>query len=135
MEERRLIFGRNALKGRRSVHPVILLLRHLFNVTSLILFVAVALAIAVEEWIEGGVIGFIIVLNTVVGFLQVRKKGGREGWQAGLQTPFHLSSPLFTPSFLYLLAGVQLGADDAGPPSTQFALGPRAARRACGGGR
>ena len=41
---------------------------------SLILFVAVVLAFAVEEWIEGGVIGFIIVLNTVVGFLQVREE-------------------------------------------------------------
>lgn len=47
---------------------------------SLILFIAVALALAVEEWIEAGVIGFIIVLNTVVGFLQVRKKGkGKRG--------------------------------------------------------
>jgi magnesium-transporting ATPase (P-type) len=41
---------------------------------SLILFVAVALALAVQEWIEAGVIGFIIVLNTVVGFVQVNKK-------------------------------------------------------------
>eukprot|EP00624_Nannochloropsis_granulata_P005041 evm.model.NODE_35706_length_16171_cov_31.881330.1 len=70
VDERRLVFGRNALKGRHSVHPLVLLLRHLFNVMSLILFVAVALALAVEEWIEAGVIGFIIVLNTVVGFLQ-----------------------------------------------------------------
>lgn len=83
VEERRLLFGRNALKGRRSVHPVVLLLRHLFNVMSLILFVAVALAFAVEEWIEGGVIAAIIVLNTIVGFLQVRGEGREEGRGGG----------------------------------------------------
>jgi magnesium-transporting ATPase (P-type) len=68
---------------------------------SLILFVAVALAFAVEEWIEGGVIGAIIILNTVVGFLQVRKKKGRErrreGRQAGRYTYI---LPILSPSFL-----------------------------------
>ena len=50
---------------------------------SLILFVAVALALAVGEWIEGGIIGFIIVINTVVGFMQVGGQGGREGGRMG----------------------------------------------------
>ena len=82
MEERRAVFGRNTLKGRRSVNPVLLFLSHLFNVMSIILMIAVALALAVEEWIEGGVIAFIIVINTCVGFFQVRK-GGREGGREG----------------------------------------------------
>ena len=82
MEERRTVFGRNTLKGRRSVNPVLLFLSHLFNVMSIILMVAVALALAVEEWIEGGVIAFIIVVKTCVGFFQVLllgREGGREG--------------------------------------------------------
>ena len=36
----------------------------------------------VEEWIEGGVIAFIIVVKTCVGFFQVLllgREGGREG--------------------------------------------------------
>ena len=91
---------------------------------SLILFVAVALAFAVGEWIEGGVIGFIIVINTVVGFVQVGREGGRKEECEGrkgrriegrrlkcsistIQPPFHLpfpnlaSLPPSTPSFTF----------------------------------
>ncbi|EWM20481.1 na p-type atpase [Nannochloropsis gaditana] len=88
VETRRHHFGRNALKGRRSVHPLVLLLQHLLNVMSLILFVAVALALAVQEWIEAGVIGFIIVLNTVVGFAQEYSS------EKTMQALRRLSSPL-----------------------------------------
>ncbi|GAB5035635.1 potassium sodium efflux p-type fungal-type, partial [Nannochloropsis oceanica] len=70
VEGRRAVFGRNALKGNRSVNPFLLFLSHLFNVMSIILMIAVALALAVEEWIEGGVIALIVVLNTCVGFYQ-----------------------------------------------------------------
>lgn len=93
---------------------------------SIILMIAVALALAVEEWIEGGVIALIVVLNTCVGFYQVLReagKGGR-GERRGkslrdvnppfyqftyliLISPSHCLSPSHSPT-LSLAIGVQL---------------------------
>lgn len=61
------------------MNPFLLFLSHLFNVMSIILMIAVALALAVEEWIEGGVIALIVVLNTCVGFYQVLREAGKGG--------------------------------------------------------
>lgn len=67
---RRAVFGPNALKGRKQVHPVVLFLKHLVNVMTVILFIALGLSLAVHEWIEASVIAFVIILNAVVGFVQ-----------------------------------------------------------------
>ncbi len=70
VERRRLAFGRNALKGHKSVHPAVLFLKHLVNIMSAILFLALGLSLAVQEWVEAGVLAFVILANAVVGFLQ-----------------------------------------------------------------
>ena len=70
VEVRRQTFGKNALKGARSVHPIILFLKHLINVMSIILLGAMGLALAVHDYVEAVVIGFIVVANAIVGFLQ-----------------------------------------------------------------
>lgn len=67
---RRAVFGPNQLKGRKPVHPVVLFLKHLVNVMTVILFIALGLSLAVHEWIESSVIAFVILLNAVVGFVQ-----------------------------------------------------------------
>ena len=67
VERRRLAYGPNALKGQRSVHPLVLFLGHLFNVMTFILFMALALSLAVQEWIESGVIAFVIITNAIIG--------------------------------------------------------------------
>ncbi len=67
---RRQVFGPNQLKGRKPVHPVVLFLKHLINVMTVILFIALGLSLAVHEWIEASVIAFVIILNAVVGFVQ-----------------------------------------------------------------
>lgn len=67
---RREVFGPNQLKGRKPVHPVVLFLKHLINVMTVILFIALGLSLAVHEWIEASVIAFVIILNAVVGFVQ-----------------------------------------------------------------
>lgn len=88
MERRRLAFGRNALKGSKSIHPAVLFLKHLVNVMSAILFLALGLSLAVKEWVEAGVLGFVILANAVVGFIQ------EYGSEKTMQALRRLSSPL-----------------------------------------
>jgi Na+-exporting ATPase len=53
-----------------QVNPFILLLRHLVNGLTIILLIAAVLSIVTEQWIETGVILFVVVANTLIGFLQ-----------------------------------------------------------------
>ncbi|KAG6840360.1 hypothetical protein C0991_007217 [Blastosporella zonata] len=62
--------GANALEGDEGVSAIKVLLKQCGNALTLVLFAALALSLGVEDWIEGGVIGAIIVLNTTVGFIQ-----------------------------------------------------------------
>lgn len=78
---RRGVFGPNQLKGRKPVHPVVLFLKHLINVMTVILFIALGLSLAVEEYIEAAVIAFVILLNAVVGFVQ--EYGSEKTMQVG----------------------------------------------------
>lgn len=70
VEKRRHVFGRNALKGHKTVHPAVLFLKHLLNVMSIILLIAMSLSLAVQEWVEAGVLAFVVVANAIVGFIQ-----------------------------------------------------------------
>lgn len=88
VERRRQIYGRNALKGHKTIHPAILFLKHLVNVMSIILFIAMGLSLAVQEWVEAGVLAFVIVANAVVGFLQ------EHGSEKTMQALRRLSSPV-----------------------------------------
>jgi P-type E1-E2 ATPase len=45
-------------------------LRHLVNGLTIILLIAAVLSIVTEQWIETGVILFVVVANTLIGFLQ-----------------------------------------------------------------
>jgi magnesium-transporting ATPase (P-type) len=88
VEGRRQTFGRNALRGRRSVHPFVLFLKHLINVMSIILIGAMGLSLAVHDYVEAGVIGFIVVANAIVGFFQEYSS------EKTMQALRRLSSPL-----------------------------------------
>lgn len=57
------------------MHPAILFLHHLFNVMTLVLFFALALSLAVHEWIESVILGVVIVTNAVIGFMQEYRSG------------------------------------------------------------
>uniref|UniRef100_A0A7S3GD75 Sodium/potassium exporting P-type ATPase 1 n=1 Tax=Palpitomonas bilix TaxID=652834 RepID=A0A7S3GD75_9EUKA len=66
-------FGSNELKGGKKVNPVLLFLQHLFSYLLLLLMVAMVFSIISQEYIEAGVIGFIVLFNATVGFLQEYK--------------------------------------------------------------
>ncbi|KAI9098776.1 calcium-transporting ATPase [Phlyctochytrium arcticum] len=62
--------GPNELVGNDGVSPWEVLLRQLLNALTLVLIIAAAIALAIKDWLEAGVIIFVIFFNTIVGFLQ-----------------------------------------------------------------
>ncbi|KAL0948852.1 hypothetical protein HGRIS_008973 [Hohenbuehelia grisea] len=65
--------GENILEGSTGVSAIKVLIGQLANALTLVLLAALALSFGVQDWIEGGVIAAVIVLNTTVGFFQEYK--------------------------------------------------------------
>jgi len=63
--------GPNAIEGRRGPGTIRLLLEQLSNALVWLLLVAAAVSgFLLNEWLDAGVIGAIVVLNTLLGFFQ-----------------------------------------------------------------
>ncbi|KAJ7102431.1 sodium transport ATPase [Mycena belliarum] len=62
--------GENLLDGDNGVSALRILFAQLANALTLVLLAALALSFGVQDFIEGAVIGAVIVLNTTVGFFQ-----------------------------------------------------------------
>lgn len=64
--------GANVIRGKKHWLPFWfrLLLSHTFTIINLILVVAAVLAGAVKEWVDFGVILFVVGTNIIIGFLQ-----------------------------------------------------------------
>jgi magnesium-transporting ATPase (P-type) len=63
-------FGPNLLKEEEATGPLVIFLRQLRNPLVYILLLATLVTLALGEWVDAAVIGAVVVLNTVVGFLQ-----------------------------------------------------------------
>ncbi|KAJ2828080.1 hypothetical protein IWW50_001565 [Coemansia erecta] len=69
--ERRLtVYGPNEMRGGGRPSAFKILIRQLANLMTLILIAAVAIAFAIKDWIEAGVVIGVIIANTAVGFAQ-----------------------------------------------------------------
>lgn len=64
------IFGRNELEGDTGVNLGAVIIGQIFNSMVLVLLIAMIVSFAVRDWISGGVIGAVIVVNVVVGTYQ-----------------------------------------------------------------
>ncbi|KAI8647385.1 potassium/sodium efflux P-type ATPase [Parasitella parasitica] len=73
VSEKHAEFGYNEMEGDGGVNPVKLMMKQFFNVLVLILVIAMAVSFAFKDWIEGGVIAFIMLLNAAIGFMQEYK--------------------------------------------------------------
>ncbi|KAG2203027.1 hypothetical protein INT47_013243 [Mucor saturninus] len=73
IEEKRLVHGYNEMEGDGGVNPVKLMLKQFLNVMVLILVIAMAVSFAFKDWVEAGVIAFIMLLNAGIGFMQEYK--------------------------------------------------------------
>ncbi|KAI0345134.1 sodium transport ATPase [Trametopsis cervina] len=66
-------YGENALVGEGGVSATKVLIRQMANALTLVLVAAMAIGYGVQDWVEGGVITAVIVLNVGIGFLQEYK--------------------------------------------------------------
>jgi len=62
-------YGKNRLKSEK-VSPLKILLAQVLNVVMVILLIAALLSYITQQWVEAGVITFVMVFNIVVGFIQ-----------------------------------------------------------------
>ncbi len=69
-QSRLVRWGANVLPPPRRRGPVVRVLRHFHHPLVYVLLVALALTIALQEWIESAVIAVVVLVNVVVGFLQ-----------------------------------------------------------------
>ncbi|KAJ1856202.1 hypothetical protein GGH12_002681 [Coemansia sp. RSA 1822] len=69
-EQRLTVHGPNEMRGGGRPSAFKILIRQLANLMTLILIAAVAIAFAIKDWIEAGVVIGVIILNTAVGFVQ-----------------------------------------------------------------
>lgn len=69
-ESRIRLYGPNKVKGAEGLSLWKILLRQVSNSLTLVLVITMGLSFGISDYIEGGVISAVIVLNIVVGFLQ-----------------------------------------------------------------
>ncbi|KAL2880655.1 hypothetical protein SGCOL_004032 [Colletotrichum sp. CLE4] len=62
--------GRNELRQQKGVQPLKIFLEQIFNAMTLVLLLALGASFGIQAWIEGGILGGIIVLNIFIGFFQ-----------------------------------------------------------------
>ncbi|KAL2753533.1 hypothetical protein ACRALDRAFT_1044169 [Sodiomyces alcalophilus JCM 7366] len=63
-------YGANDLGEQKTVKPLQIFIAQIANAMTLVLVLALAASFAIQAWIEGGVLAFMILLNLIVGFIQ-----------------------------------------------------------------
>ncbi|KAH6645069.1 calcium-transporting ATPase [Truncatella angustata] len=79
--------GPNKVEGAKGLSPWKIFLRQISNSLTLVLVAVMAISFAIHDYIEGGIIAFVICLNIVVGFWQDFKA------EKAIQSLFALSAP------------------------------------------
>ncbi|PWN31414.1 potassium/sodium eff, partial [Meira miltonrushii] len=65
--------GQNVIREAKGVSIWSIALRQVANALTVILLAAMALSFGVQDWVEGGVVSAVIVVNVVIGFVQEYK--------------------------------------------------------------
>ncbi|RYO85412.1 hypothetical protein DL766_006497 [Monosporascus sp. MC13-8B] len=63
-------YGPNDLGEERGVRPLEILIAQVVNAMTMILLLALAASLAIQAWIEGGVLAALILINLIIGFFQ-----------------------------------------------------------------
>ncbi|KAI7898759.1 potassium/sodium efflux P-type ATPase [Cokeromyces recurvatus] len=71
--EKRTQYGYNEMEGDGGVNPIKLMLKQFLNIMVLILVIAMVVSFVFKDYVEAGVIAFIMVLNAGIGFAQEYK--------------------------------------------------------------
>lgn len=62
--------GPNNLGNEETISYVAILCHQVFNAMVLVLIISMIIALAIRDWISGGVIAFVVFVNVFVGFIQ-----------------------------------------------------------------
>lgn len=62
--------GANNLGETESISYVKVFAHQMFNAMILVLFISMVIALAIRDWISGGVIGAVVAINISIGFIQ-----------------------------------------------------------------
>ena len=68
--QQRKIYGSNELKAKKKINPFLIFLRQFKNFIIYILLFALALSALIGEYTDAIIIGAILILNAVIGFIQ-----------------------------------------------------------------
>lgn len=80
-------FGANSLGDDEKISYTKIFAHQIFNAMILVLIISMIIALAIKDWISGGVIGFVVGLNVFVGFVQEFKAEKTMGSLRSLSSP------------------------------------------------
>lgn len=80
-------FGLNNLGEEEKISYTKILAHQVFNAMILVLIISMIIALAIKDWISGGVIAGVIGINVIVGFLQEYKAEKTMGSLRNLSSP------------------------------------------------
>mmetsp|Transcript_7165 Transcript_7165/g.9070 ORF Transcript_7165/g.9070 Transcript_7165/m.9070 type:complete len:1074 (-) Transcript_7165:48-3269(-) len=79
--------GGNNLGEDEKISYSKILAHQMFNAMILVLIISMVIALAIKDWISGGVIGFVVFINILVGFVQELKAEKTMGSLRSLSSP------------------------------------------------
>lgn len=80
-------YGLNNLGDDQKISYSAILAHQVFNAMVLVLIISMVIALAVKDWISGGVIAFVVFINVFVGFIQEVKAEKTMGSLRSLSSP------------------------------------------------
>lgn len=86
-DQSRSTHGSNTLGEDEKISYSKILAHQVFNAMILVLIISMVIALAIKDWISGGVIGFVVGLNIFVGFIQEFKAEKTMGSLRSLSSP------------------------------------------------
>ncbi|KAI5966510.1 ENA2 [Candida pseudojiufengensis] len=86
-EKRIETYGPNTLGEGDKISYTKILAHQVFNAMILVLIISMIIALAIQDWISGGVIGFVVGINITVGFVQEVKAEKTMGSLRNLSSP------------------------------------------------
>lgn len=80
-------YGLNNLGDDQKISYSSILAHQVFNAMVLVLIISMVIALAIKDWISGGVIAFVVFINVFVGFIQEIKAEKTMGSLRSLSSP------------------------------------------------
>lgn len=93
--------GPNTIKGAKGISIWEIFLQQVANALTVVLIAVMALSFAIHDFVEGGVVLAVILLNIIVGYVAKKKKKTRRLTQNGRDQACSSVSPSWGPITLF----------------------------------